>query len=39
MRNAAFGATPQEALPVSNALLGLDERAPARALADALGER
>ena len=39
MSNAAYGASPQEGLQVSNAILGMDEGAPARALADALGER
>jgi 2-methylcitrate dehydratase PrpD len=39
MSNAAYGASPQEGLQVSKAILGMDEGAPARALADALGER
>jgi len=37
--NAAYGASPQEALQVRKAILGMDESAPARALADVLGER
>ena len=39
MGNAGYGASPQEALQVSKAILGMDESTPARALADALGER
>jgi 2-methylcitrate dehydratase PrpD len=39
MSNAAFGASPQKALQVRKAILDMDEGAPARALAEALGER
>ena len=39
MSNAAYGASAQEALHVRKAILDMDEGAPARALADALGER
>ena len=39
MSNAAYGASSQEGLQVSKAILGMDEGAPARALADVLGER
>jgi 2-methylcitrate dehydratase PrpD len=39
MSNATFDGSPEKALQVRKAILGMDEGEPARALADVLGER